>query len=53
MKYTYIVNGKIRENSEIKDTYGKKLLDTMLRSMGYCPVKKSPNSGEENKNKVV
>ena len=37
MKYRFYMNDKEMSAKEIRKQYGKQLLDTMIRAMGYKP----------------
>ena len=37
MKYRYYMNDKPMKAEDVKKEYGAKILDTMIRSLGYKP----------------
>ena len=40
MKYKFTMNDKPIEQKELREKYGKQLLDRMIQSMGYRPKEK-------------
>lgn len=47
MTYKYTMNGKPMTAEEIKEKYGAKLLDRMIRAMGYRPVDEKPKRDDK------